>query len=178
MWSERKTAQVEILLRDDVPARIIERYPGAVILAHGHDPVWMPQDEEDPFPASSVLSDAPHQREGDVCWELAIVDEGEIIALASFSESIAGPREQYYSLTLDKIFVHPDHRGRGFGSLFVALMGDVFRERIVTISTIDPSCSYMSCEPASEGGEALADKMTDMRRMIQGEMSQETGPAP
>lgn len=166
-----------LLMSDDAPSRALASLPEAELLPEDPDPADMPQLPEDPFGPSFVLFDDPLNRDGDVQWEIGIRRGDEIVALAALSESLSGPDLQFYSLTLDSIFVHPEHRGGGIGKAVVSLMGELFRDRVTTIGSVDPDRSWMSCEPASDGGEALANLMFAVRKRVLGDLSAET-PAP
>lgn len=156
----------EILMADEIPARAVAQIPGAGLLGNEVKSVEMPHLENDPFDANFVLSGDLVHRMGDVQWNVGVSEKGALIAVAAFSESLAGPDLQYYNLTLDLVFVRPDRRGEGIGKSLVKMMGEIFSERVSTIGSVQPERSYMSCEPVSDGGEALAEIMNETRTGI------------
>ena len=80
-----------VLMADDAPARALASLPGAEFLPEEPDPVDMPKLEDDPFGPSFVLFEDRMNREGEVHWEIAIGEGGEIVAVGALSESLAGP---------------------------------------------------------------------------------------
>ena len=124
------------LIANDVPGEIVGAREGWAILAPGSDPVSMPMLEDDPFRASFVLADDPLNRDGEVLWEISINRDDRVVALAALSEALAGPEGQFYTIALDKIFVHPDYRNLGIGRDVVGMMAEVFETRIARVLNV------------------------------------------
>ena len=152
-----------VLMADDAPARAVARLPGAEFIPENPDRIPMPRADEDPFGTDYVLFDDPARRDGYVQWEILIRREDEIVAVAALSESLAGPGLKLYHLHLDSVFVHPDHRRRGVAASVVDMMGNLFRDRAEEISSIDPTKSWLSCEPMNRPGRAFSELVTRRR---------------
>lgn len=157
-----------LLMSDDAPARAVASRPGWGIVSGANPVLEMGSEPDDPFDAAGVLSDDPSSRYGSVLWEIAITHGDRVIAIAAISKSLGGPQNAFYTISLDKVFVDPDFRMNGTGSAVVDLVADVFESRTERFPNIDRSRSHMSCEPASDGGEALADRMNAAWRAMTG----------
>lgn len=119
----------------------------------------------DPFDMRAASCDGPSLAGDTLTWGVTRLDgEGDPIAMATVNETLF--EDGSYALHLDRIFVAPEHRGLGVARDVARALIDVWED----MRPLAAPHASLSCEAASDGGQALLDRFT---RHVSGNSSPE-----